>query len=236
VHIRSKLSVATLVTGYSVAILLIGCQQPESAFAEAKTNTVPQTELDKTLYALGAMLGVSLEEFSLKEGELEWVQRGIADQSMGREPAINPEVYAAQVRKLQQERTEDSIVMGDDDAAFLAKQAAVDGAVVSESGLIMQEMTAGEGASPAVTDTVLVHYHGTLVDGTVFDSSVDRGEPARFPLNRVIPCWTEGVAKMKVGGKSRLVCPPQIAYGARGAGKIPPNAPISFEVELIEIE
>ena len=98
--------------------------------------------------------------------------------------------------------------------------------------------TRSEGLSPCAgaTDTVSVHYHGTLVDGTVFDSSVDRGTPARFPLNRVIPCWTEGVTKMKVGGKSRLICPPQIAYGARGAGKIPPNAAIVFEVELLEIE
>jgi len=84
---------------------------------------------------------------------------------------------------------------------------------------------------------VEVHYHGTLADGTVFDSSVDRGRPARFPLNRVISCWTEGVQMMKVGGKARLVCPPAIAYGSQGTpgGPIPPDATLTFEVELLQI-
>ena len=92
------------------------------------------------------------------------------------------------------------------------------------------------GAQPAATDTVKVHYRGTLTDGKEFDSSYKRGEPAEFPLNRVIPCWTEGVQKMKVGGKAKLTCPPAIAYGERGAGGvIPPNATLQFEIELLEI-
>ncbi len=120
--------------------------------------------------------------------------------------------------------------------AFLAEQAKANGAVQTASGLIYVEMTPGEGASPAATDTVKVHYHGTLRDGTVFDSSVDRGQPATFPLNRVIKCWTEGVQKMKVGGKSKLVCPSTIAYGDRGSPpKIKPGAALVFEVELLEI-
>ena len=95
----------------------------------------------------------------------------------------------------------------------------------------------GSGPSPTATDVVRVHYHGTFPDGQVFDSSVERGEPARFPLNRVIACWTEGVQLMKVGGKAKLVCPPEIAYGARGAPpRIPPNATLHFEVELLAIE
>ncbi len=105
----------------------------------------------------------------------------------------------------------------------------------SGSGLGYTEIEAGSGASPGPTDTVVVHYHGTFPDGRVFDSSVQRGEPARFPLNRVIPCWTEGLQKMRVGGKAKLVCPPEIAYGARGSGPIPPNATLHFEVELIDI-
>jgi FKBP-type peptidyl-prolyl cis-trans isomerase FkpA len=105
------------------------------------------------------------------------------------------------------------------------------------SGLVYQSLKNGTGASPKATDTVRVHYHGTLADGKVFDSSVQRGQPAEFPLNRVIPCWTEGVAMMKVGGKAKLTCPPQIAYGARGAGGvIPPNATLTFEVELLAIK
>jgi len=120
-------------------------------------------------------------------------------------------------------------------AAFLATEAAKSGAEKTESGLIYTEIKAGDGRSPKATEKVRVHYHGTLRDGTVFDSSVDRGEPAEFPLNRVIACWTEGVAKMKIGGKSRLVCPADIAYGDRATGRIPAGAVLTFEVELLGI-
>ena len=96
-------------------------------------------------------------------------------------------------------------------------------------------ITPGTGPSPAATDTVRVHYHGTLPDGRVFDSSVDRGQPASFPLDQVIPCWTEGVQRMRVGEKARLVCPAPLAYGDRGAGPIPPGSPLAFEVELLGI-
>ena len=108
--------------------------------------------------------------------------------------------------------------------------------VRTASGLEITELKAGDGDHPTRQSVVEVHYHGTFEDGEVFDSSVDRGKPATFPLSRVIPCWTEGVALMKVGGKSRLVCPPKIAYGARGAPpRIPPNATLTFEVELLRI-
>jgi len=104
------------------------------------------------------------------------------------------------------------------------------------SGLVYQALKEGSGASPTATDTVRVHYRGTLVDGKEFDSSYKRGEPAEFPLNRVIPCWTEGVQKMKPGGKAKLTCPPAIAYGSRGAGSvIPPDALLTFEIELLSI-
>ena len=104
------------------------------------------------------------------------------------------------------------------------------------SGLVFISLKEGAGASPTATDTVKVHYRGTLIDGTEFDSSYKRGEPIEFPLSGVIKCWGEGVAKMKVGGKARLVCPPAIAYGEQGAGgAIPPNATLNFEVELLGI-
>lgn len=104
------------------------------------------------------------------------------------------------------------------------------------SGLIYESLKEGTGAQPNATAVVQVHYRGTLADGTEFDSSYKRGEPAAFPLNRVIPCWTEGVQKMKEGGKAKLTCPPEIAYGPRGAGKVvPPNATLTFEVELLKV-
>ncbi|MBL0727418.1 FKBP-type peptidyl-prolyl cis-trans isomerase [Piscinibacter sp. HJYY11] len=111
--------------------------------------------------------------------------------------------------------------------------------VTTQSGLVYTVLKEGTGASPAATDTVKVHYRGTLpTTGKEFDSSYSRGQPAEFPLNRVIKCWTEGVQKMKVGGKAKLVCPPAIAYGERGAGNglIPPNATLVFEVELLDVK
>ena len=120
--------------------------------------------------------------------------------------------------------------------ATTAASAKEDGAVVSSTGLVYRALKEGTGASPKASDTVKVHYRGTLPDGKEFDSSYKRGEPIEFPLNRVIPCWTEGVQRMKVGGKAKLTCPPQIAYGERGAGGvIPPNATLLFEVELLGI-
>jgi FKBP-type peptidyl-prolyl cis-trans isomerase FkpA len=118
----------------------------------------------------------------------------------------------------------------------LAAAAAEKGAVRTESGLVYRALKDGNGASPTATETVRVHYRGTFPDGKEFDSSYARKEPAEFPLNRVIRCWTEGVQKMKVGGRAKLTCPPAIAYGERGAGGvIPPNATLQFEIELLAI-
>lgn len=104
------------------------------------------------------------------------------------------------------------------------------------SGIVISTLKEGSGASPKASETVKVHYRGTLTNGKEFDSSYGRGQPATFPLNRVIPCWTEGVQKIKVGGKAKLVCPPNLAYGSRGVpGTIPPDSTLVFEVELLEI-
>lgn len=120
--------------------------------------------------------------------------------------------------------------------ATTAAAAKEPGAVVTASGLVYRSLKDGSGASPKANDTVKVHYRGSFPDGREFDSSYKRGTPIEFPLNGVIPCWTEGVQRMKVGGKSKLTCPSQIAYGSRGAGGvIPPNATLLFEVELLGI-
>lgn len=125
----------------------------------------------------------------------------------------------------------------DETAVSDSASASASGEVVTSSGLRITELTPGNDQHPTAKDKVVVHYHGTFDDGTVFDSSVERGKPATFPLNRVIKCWTEGLQLMGVGGKSKLVCPPKIAYGKRGRPpKIPKNARLTFEVELISIE
>ena len=112
-----------------------------------------------------------------------------------------------------------------------------EGAVATSSGLVYRSLKDGSGVSPTASDKVTVHYKGTFPDGREFDSSYKRGQPIDFPLNRVIACWTEGVQRMKVGGKAKLTCPPEIAYGARGAGSaVPPNATLLFEVELLGIQ
>ena len=121
-------------------------------------------------------------------------------------------------------------------AAYLQKAAAEPGAIRTPSGLVFRELTPGAGAGPRASSKVKVHYRGTLIDGTEFDSSYKRGQPAEFGLNQVVPCWTEGVQRMHPGGKARLVCPSQIAYGDAGSPPtIPPGATLVFEIELLEI-
>jgi len=107
--------------------------------------------------------------------------------------------------------------------------------VKTQSGLVYEELVTGTGRSPTINDVVRAHYHGTLADGTVFDSSVERGQPLELPLRRVIPCWQEGIPMMQEGGKARLTCPPEIAYGNRAVGSIPAGSTLTFEVELIEV-
>jgi len=198
----------------------------------------PETDNEKTLYALGILLSRDLGPLGLSEEELEMVTAGISDAALGREPQVDLQIYGPKIQELAQARVAAASLVEKEEAdKYVADMAASDGARTTDSGLVFIELEAGDGASPAATDTVKVHYHGTLRDGTVFDSSVDRGEPISFPLNGVIPCWTEGLQLMQVGGKARLICPADIAYGERGAGaKIKPGAALNFEVTLIAIE
>ena len=226
--IVSKTLTAALVCGVLCASASVA-QMPENA-----------TEEQQALYALGVAISKQVATFSLSGAELEVVMKGLKDGHGGKEGDIDLQALMPKLQQLAQTRAEAVAQKEREESAkFLserADKAKAAGGMVMESGLIYTETKAGEGASPSATDKVKVHYHGTLRTGEVFDSSVDRGQPASFGLNQVIPCWTEGVQKMKVGGKATLVCPPDIAYGDRAAGKIPPGSALVFEVELLEIE
>ena len=196
-----------------------------------------ETDEQRTLYALGVALGSNIGQFSLSAEELAIVQSGLGDAVLGNEPQVDMQVYGPQIQALANSRASaGAAAERDASAAFLAQMAREPGAEQSASGVVYISMTEGTGPSPTATDTVRVHYHGTLRDGTVFDSSVQRGEPISFSLNGVIPCWTEAVQKMMVGGKSKLGCPSETAYGDSGQGGIPGGAALVFEVELLAIE
>jgi FKBP-type peptidyl-prolyl cis-trans isomerase FkpA len=202
-----------------------------AATGQAATATLGGSEDDKALYALGVAVSQNITSFDFTPAELEQVKRGFTDGALGKTPQVDVQTYIPKLRELQGTRIAAAA------KTALDKAATEPGANKLESGLIIKTVSEGTGPAPKATDTVKVHYHGTLPNGKVFDSSVQRGEPATFPLNGVIPCWTEGVQLMKVGGKSRLVCPSAIAYGDRGAPPdIGPGATLIFDVELLSIE
>ncbi len=188
------------------------------------------------LNALGQALAQNVVEADLSAEDLAFLQRGLNDAVLGQDALVDLSEFGPRIQGFMQQRAavvaEAELVEA---TAFLEQQVNAEGAERTESGIVILEMTAGTGDSPTAEDTVQVHYHGTLRDGTVFDSSVDSGEPATFPLSGVIPCWTEGLQHIAVGGKSRLVCPPDLAYGPQGPPGIPGNAALVFEVELLDI-
>jgi FKBP-type peptidyl-prolyl cis-trans isomerase len=223
-----------LLAALCFGIVLTACS--ESGSAAVQGGAPPETEDQKILYVLGQLLGQNIENAGLSESELAPVLRGLSDKALKRPALVSLEEYGPKLDAFMNSRMQASAAAElAESQAFIEKQAQVQGAVRTASGIVIQSMTAGNGASPTATDTVRVHYHGTLRDGTVFDSSVDRGEPVSFPLNQVIPCWTEGVQQIRLGGKSRLTCPPNLAYGPAGRPGIPGNAALTFEVELLEI-
>jgi FKBP-type peptidyl-prolyl cis-trans isomerase FkpA len=216
-----------------VLLPLVGLLLPGAATA----GTQLEDEHQKDLYFLGTALASSIAPFRLTPEELETVKLGLTESLKGEATELDPQIYGNRLQILQQQRMALSLAEEQElSQAFLSQQAELPGATSLESGLIMTELEPGTGESPTAEDKVRVHYVGTFRDGTEFDSSLSRGEPAEFPLGGVIPCWTEGLSKMKVGGKSRLVCPASVAYGDRGRPPaIPGGAALVFEVELLEI-
>lgn len=193
------------------------------------------TDDEKTIYSIGLSIYRSLGQFDLSPAEIDIVKQAISDAERNK-PAVDIETYGPKIQALASARA--SRVASREKAAsaeYLTKAAAQPGAVKTDSGLVYRELTAGTGVSPKPTDTVKVNYRGTLTNGEEFDSSYKRNMPAEFPLNQVIKCWTEGVQKMRVGGKSQLVCPSDLAYGDQGRPGIPGGATLVFEVELLDV-
>lgn len=196
----------------------------------------PKTEDQKTLYAIGLVVARQFSVLSLTPEELDFVKQGLTDGVTGKTPLVDVGAYGS---KIQQFATDRRNAQGEKLAAeakqYMEKAAKEKGAVKTASGMVYIPIKEGKGTSPAASDKVKVNYRGTLVDGKEFDSSYAAGQPAEFQLDRVIKCWTEGLQMMKPGGKAKLVCPPELAYGDRGAGVIPANATLVFEVELLDV-
>jgi len=209
------------------------------AYAEGKLATKQQ----EVGYAIGMNIGMNMKRQGL-DVDPEQVAAGLTAAFNGTETVLTEEEMAATLTAYQQEMQQQQMAKMAAEAAanlqkakdFLAENGKKEGVVTTASGLQYKVLTSGEGASPQDSSTVKVHYTGTLIDGTKFDSSYDRGEPVSFPVTGVIPGWTEALKLMKVGDKWQLVIPPQLAYAERGAPPaIPPNSALIFEVELLEV-
>ena len=223
---------ALLLIVLAAAACKAGAPQPSPS-----PQTTLKTEDDKTAYAMGLLLARNVAPLGLTPTEIELVKQGLADAAAGKTPLVPLETYGAKVQEFAQKRVSARALDEKGKAkTFLDAAAQEPGAVKTSSGLVFRTLTPGTGKTPAAKDVVKVHYRGTLTDGTEFDSSLKRGEPIEFHLNQVIPCWTEGVQRMKTGEKAKLVCPSDIAYGDQGRPPvIPGGATLVFEVELLAV-
>jgi FKBP-type peptidyl-prolyl cis-trans isomerase FkpA len=227
-----------LVIALAATASLVACGKPSAPTAK--------TDDEKALYALGALLSQNIQSFEFTDEEIAFVKAGLDDGARGR-PAIEPEAMDALIPKLQELNTKRIEVALKRDkeagAAAITKAAAESGATKTASGLVIKTTKEGTGAAPTASDTVKVHYEGKLLSGKVFDSSMTNDpatgkpkEPVTFPLGGVIPCWTEGVQQMKVGGEATLTCPSDLAYGDQGSPpRIPGGSTLVFTVKLLEI-
>jgi len=207
-----------------------------AATAKAPAPAGTLTDEQKTIYAIGLSMSQSLSSLDLSPAEVEILKRAFSDGAAGK-PAVKLEEWTPKFQAFSQSRSARAAAKQKIVAkAYLDKAALEQGATKTPSGLVYRELVPGTGPSPKATDKVKVNYRGTLTNGTEFDSSYKRNQPAEFPLNGVIPCWTEGVQRMKVGGKSQLVCPADIAYGDRGSPPlITGGATLIFEIELLGV-
>jgi FKBP-type peptidyl-prolyl cis-trans isomerase FkpA len=196
-----------------------------------------ESDDDKTFYAMGYMLGGNLQRLSLSDKEISALYKGISMAAKNEKSEVDMAKFQNRIQEVFKARM-DKVAAKEKDAgkAFIEKFIKDESATKTESGLSYKVIKEGTGATPSAEDVVEVHYHGTLTDGTVFDSSVERGKTISFPLNRVIKGWTEGLQTMKEGGKTKFVIPSDLAYGEAGAPpKIPGGATLVFEVELFKV-
>jgi len=237
-----------MLAGFCLVILLAGCDRVAVAesddagnSAEVATAATLDTELQEASYFLGYQRAKDLAEQTAGILDMETFAKGVADYVEGNASQVSAteqgrlmQVLQTAIENQQVEANKGISEAGDN---YRAEYANKDGVTALPSGLLYEVLAEGSGKKPKASDTVSTHYHGTLIDGSVFDSSVDRGEPASFPVNGVISGWTEALQLMAVGSKWRLVIPPDLAYGDRGAGgDIKPGATLIFEVELLEIK
>jgi FKBP-type peptidyl-prolyl cis-trans isomerase FkpA len=195
-----------------------------------------ETDDQKVLYAVGQALARNIANLEFTAEEMVFVNAGINEGASGAEPRIDMTVYGPMLDASMRTRM-NMVTQKEREAgqSYCDAQAAESGAETLASGMVFQMISEGEGPTPSPSDTVKVHYHGTLRDGTVFDSTRD-GEPAEFNVGGVIPCFSEGLQKVNVGGKAKLTCPADIAYGDRGRpGSIKPGAALTFEIELVAV-
>jgi FKBP-type peptidyl-prolyl cis-trans isomerase FkpA len=207
-------------------------------FAQARRAAKDAKLEDKnTLYSIGSFQARQLAMFNFTRTEYEMVLQGFADAAHGKKLVVAVENYSKKVQELAQARraTKGSKPV-DAGTEFLNKAASEKGAVKTSSGLVFQSRREGDGATPSATDTISMHYRGTLINGEEFDNTINLRKPAVFKLDSVIKCWAEGLQKMKAGGSAKLVCPPELAYGKQGVDSvIPPNSVLIFEIELLEV-
>jgi len=198
---------------------------------------VPAADPDKALYAIGQILAGQLKTFSLTPQEAAKVTTGFTDALAGGPPGFTPDTYKSQIMALQADRAGKLVAKAKAEGLTVRERAAkAPNTETTAQGIVITTLEAGQGASPGADDSVKVHYEGKLVDGTVFDSSVKRGQPATFKLSGVVPCWTQALQHMHVGGKARIYCPSETAYGDRGAGPmIPGGATLVFDVQLLDV-
>lgn len=243
--IKKNSTIAVALCSALVVILTVGCNTSQQSGSEAPEANL-ETNIDSVSYGIGYMNGQNMRQQGMDDIEAEDFVAGLKQAMNQEDPQISQseiqqllqqyQIKAQQkAQQMKQEEAQKNLKAGEE---FLAENRNKEGVQVTESGLQYKVLEEGSGESPSATDSVTVHYEGTLIDGTVFDSSYERGEPVTFRLNGVIPGWTEGVQLMKEGATYRFFIPGDLAYGmnTRPGGPIGPNETLIFKVELIEVK